>query len=42
MIAMNRAQSYALRRYAEVFGVELDSSYLNGRKDVKKDRSTDD
>ena len=42
MIAMNRAQSYALRRYAEVFGVELDSSYLNGRTDVKKDRSTDD
>ena len=42
MIAMNRAQSYALRRYAEVFGVKLDSSYLNGRKDVKKDRSTDD
>ncbi len=33
MMAMNRAQSYALRRYAEVFGIDIDSGYLGNKKD---------
>ncbi|MBR6204886.1 MAG: carboxymuconolactone decarboxylase family protein [Candidatus Methanomethylophilaceae archaeon] len=31
-VAMNRAQSYALRRYAEMFDIDTDESYLNNVK----------
>jgi AhpD family alkylhydroperoxidase len=31
-VAMNRAQSYALRRYAELFGIDTDEGYLRNVK----------
>ncbi len=36
-IPMNRAQSYALRKYAELFGIETDDSYL--RKQRSRDQT---